>query len=107
MIKYLINIESSSTSAPSDPGRPSKAHKSGNEMQNDLLEMAAGDVSQKENKSRIALESAIDALQAIPELDDELLLDAYDLLEDEKKAKTFMALDFTLGKKWLLRKLRP
>ncbi|KAK3211208.1 hypothetical protein Dsin_015914 [Dipteronia sinensis] len=96
-----------STSAPSDPGRPSKAQKSGNEMQNDHLEMAAGDVSQKENKSCVALESAIDALKAIPELDDELQLDAYDLLEDEKKAKTFMALDFTLRKKWLLRKLRP
>ncbi|KAL7122318.1 hypothetical protein ACP275_01G038300 [Erythranthe tilingii] len=52
-----------------------------------------------------ALESAIDALQAIPDIDDEILLDGCDLLEDERKAKTFLALDASLRKKWLLRKL--
>ncbi|KAA8525642.1 hypothetical protein F0562_007476 [Nyssa sinensis] len=62
-------------------------------------------VNKKAYKNDISIESTIDALQAIPDIDDELLLDACDLLEDERKAKTFLALDATLRKKWLLRKL--
>ncbi|KAJ4834340.1 hypothetical protein Tsubulata_037539, partial [Turnera subulata] len=61
----------------------------------------------KETKNIGSIESAIEALQAIPDIDDELLFDACDLLEDETKAKTFMALNAPLRKKWLLRKLRP
>ena len=61
--------------------------------------------SPKGNKNYSTIESAVDALQALPDIDDELLLDACDLLEDERKAKTFLALDVTLQKKWLLRKL--
>nr|XP_043627368.1 uncharacterized protein LOC122598980 isoform X2 [Erigeron canadensis] len=53
----------------------------------------------------IAIGKAIDALKAIPDIDDDLLLDACDILEDEEKAKTFLALDASLRKKWLLRNL--
>ncbi|KAK9139261.1 hypothetical protein Scep_008942 [Stephania cephalantha] len=52
-------------------------------------------------------ENVIHALQAVPDIDEDLILDACDLLEDEKKAKTFLSLDIRLRKKWLMRKLRP
>ncbi|EOA22753.1 hypothetical protein CARUB_v10003465mg [Capsella rubella] len=55
----------------------------------------------------MAIEDAVEAIQALPDMDEELILDACDLLEDEIKAKTFLALDVKLRKKWLLRKLRP
>ncbi|XP_022858384.1 uncharacterized protein LOC111379261 isoform X1 [Olea europaea var. sylvestris] len=63
-------------------------------------------VNKEAGKNYSAIESAIEALQEIPDIDDELLLDGCDLLEDERKAKTFLALDVNLRKKWLLRKLR-
>ncbi|KAL0323963.1 UNVERIFIED_CONTAM: hypothetical protein Scaly_2363400 [Sesamum calycinum] len=62
-------------------------------------------VNKEAGNKYFAIESAIDALQSLPGIDDELLLDGCDLLEDERKAKTFLALDATIRKKWLLRKL--
>ncbi|KAI9182428.1 hypothetical protein LWI28_025255 [Acer negundo] len=61
-----------------------------------------------ENSSNtISIEHVIAAVQVLPDMDEDLVLDACDFLEDELKAKTFMALDVKLRKKWLLRKLRP
>ncbi|RZC54185.1 hypothetical protein C5167_013036 [Papaver somniferum] len=60
---------------------------------------------QKENAS--TTEHVMCQLQALPDLDEDLILDACDLLEDEIKAKIFLALDVKLRKKWLIRKLRP
>ena len=72
---------------------------------------AASSISEKkkddENSGSISIESVIEAVQALPDMDEELVLDACDFLEDEKKAKTFLALDVKLRKKWLMRKLRP
>lgn len=59
------------------------------------------------NSNSVAIECVIAAVQALPDMDEDLILDACDFLEDEMKAKTFMALDVKLRKKWLLRKLRP
>ncbi|XP_042476543.1 L10-interacting MYB domain-containing protein-like [Macadamia integrifolia] len=76
-----------------------------------LREMAVAVTSisskKKENDDSILTEKVIEVLQAIPDIDEDLLLDACDLLEDEVKAKTFLALDAKLRKKWLTRKLRP
>jgi len=58
----------------------------------------------KENS--ILIEDVVDVLQAMPDMDDDLLLDACDFLEDEKKGRIFLALDASLRKKWLMRKLR-
>lgn len=57
--------------------------------------------------SSFSVEKVVEAIQVLPEMDEDLILDACDFLEDEKKAKMFLALDFKLRKKWLLRKLRP
>ncbi|XP_010278767.1 PREDICTED: L10-interacting MYB domain-containing protein-like isoform X2 [Nelumbo nucifera] len=61
----------------------------------------------KDNEVPSTLEKVVNALQAIPDIDEDLFLDACDLLEDEQKAKMFLALDSTIRKKWLMRKLRP
>ncbi|RVW64843.1 hypothetical protein CK203_052002 [Vitis vinifera] len=82
-------------------------------MASALREMvtAVSSISEKnkddENSGSISIESVIEAVQALPDMDEELVLDACDFLEDEKKAKTFLALDVKLRKKWLIRKLRP
>ncbi|XP_042511176.1 uncharacterized protein LOC122086442 isoform X2 [Macadamia integrifolia] len=75
-----------------------------------LREMAIAVTSlanKKENDSSNTLENVVNALKAIPDVDEDLFLDACDLLEDEQKAKMFLALDATIRKKWLMRKLRP
>lgn len=74
-----------------------------------LQEMATAvsSLSTKSNDDNsISIENVIQAVQALPDMDEDLVLDACDFLEDERKAKTFLALDAKLRKKWLIRKLR-
>ncbi|CAL9026230.1 unnamed protein product [Prunus brigantina] len=55
----------------------------------------------------VSIEKVIGVLKSIPDIDDDLLLDACDFLENEGRARMFLALDAALRKKWLMRKLRP
>lgn len=63
-------------------------------------------MKRKDESNGGCFQNALSALQAMPDIDDELVMDACDLLEDEKKAQIFLALNMSLRKKWLLRKLR-
>ncbi|KAI3857037.1 hypothetical protein MKX03_015409 [Papaver bracteatum] len=61
----------------------------------------------EETSDYVSTETWMAALHALPDIDEELFLDACDFLEvDAKRAKMFVLLDGSLQKKWLLRKLR-
>ncbi|CAL5433397.1 unnamed protein product [Camellia sinensis] len=95
------------------PAHSKKARGKDEGMASALREMAtavsclADKKKDDEESNSISVENVIEAIQALPDMDEELVLDACDFLEDEKKAKTFLALDVKLRKKWLIRKLRP
>ncbi|PSS24920.1 L10-interacting MYB domain-containing protein, partial [Actinidia chinensis var. chinensis] len=78
----------------------------GRKLQKTSDELQEAGRSNTAEKNCISIERIVDALQAVPDMDDELFLDACDLLEDEKKAKAFVKMDIPRRKKWLLRNLR-
>ncbi|KAL3818312.1 hypothetical protein ACJIZ3_004217 [Penstemon smallii] len=89
-----------------------KAQKSTDENMADALRQMASAVTslangKKEKENSISCDEVVKALKNVPDIDEDLFLDACDLLEDEQKAKMFMALDVSIRKKWLIRKLRP
>ena len=105
-IKYKRQLENQLNSAHSKKSRGED-----DSMASALREMATAVSSLTEkddgNSNFISIENVITVVQALPDMDEDLILDACDFLEDEIKAKTFLALDIKLRKKWLLRKLLP
>ncbi|KAL4026655.1 hypothetical protein IC575_015092 [Cucumis melo] len=49
--------------------------------------------------------AAIEAVQALPDIHEDLLFEAFDFLEKRKHAKMFIAINENLRSKWLRRKL--
>lgn len=70
------------------------------------MEVAVTSLKKKKASNVVSMERVIKELQAISGMDDDLLLDACDFLEDERRARMFLALDSNLRKKWLVRKLQ-
>ena len=74
------------------------------------MAVAVTTLTKKNNNGNcLDTKNGIDALQAIPDtadMDEDLVLDACEFLEDERKARMFLALDQTLRMKWLTRKFR-
>ncbi|XP_024981143.1 L10-interacting MYB domain-containing protein isoform X1 [Cynara cardunculus var. scolymus] len=72
----------------------------------DKMKNEDDDDDDDDNSSKLI--AVVKAIQGLPDMDEDLILDACDFLEDDdKKAKTFLALDVKLRRKWLIRKLRP
>ncbi|XP_077226070.1 uncharacterized protein At2g29880-like [Tasmannia lanceolata] len=91
---------------PSTSQRSGKLPRStGDRMMDAINEMAVA-LKSLADKNKRNSENLIDALRAVPDIDDDLILDACDLLVDERKANMFLDMDVVLRRKWLMRKLR-
>ncbi|KAK6231966.1 hypothetical protein SCA6_002039 [Theobroma cacao] len=94
---------------PRTSHQPKRSRSEEDAMANAVREMAfvVTSIKRKKENENAPTRRVIEELQAIPGIDDDLLLDACDFLEDDRRARMFLALDASLRKKWLMRKLRP
>ncbi|KAI3955690.1 hypothetical protein MKW98_006050, partial [Papaver atlanticum] len=72
-----------------------------------LMESAVNNIAneKEENRNSSLEKNVVVALEEIPELDDFMFMQGLELLEDEKKAKIFIALSGDRRRHWLLSKL--
>ncbi|WCJ22271.1 hypothetical protein M5689_004367 [Euphorbia peplus] len=103
----LLNQKKRQSENQSNSTNSKKARGEEEGMATETAVSSLSDKLKDETSSCVSIENVIKAVQDLADMDEELILDACDFLEDEMKAKTFMALDVRLRKKWLLRKLRP
>lgn len=103
--KTAPHVRKRTSAMPSD-SRPAKKELRMKEALSEMASAVKALMNKREKNNNKSFENALSALQAMPDIDEELVMDACDLLEDERKAKIFLALDVSLRKKWLLRKLR-
>ncbi|PNX78537.1 hypothetical protein L195_g034515 [Trifolium pratense] len=98
------------TKLPPTLNEPKKARNNYNEGMSVALKNMAVAVTSLTKKTKkednFSVGNVMTVLQAIPDLDDDLILDAIDFLEDEKRARMFLAFPANLRKKWLLKTLR-
>ncbi|KAI3976228.1 hypothetical protein MKX01_019174 [Papaver californicum] len=97
--------------SPIGSGYSKKLKNTDQSMIDAILEMASAVTSlaekSQETSDSVSIETWMAALRAVPDIDEELFLDACDFLEvDAKRAKSFVLLEESLRKKWLVRKLR-
>ncbi|RZC87250.1 hypothetical protein C5167_007881 [Papaver somniferum] len=96
-VQYMVHNKRL-VKSPTGSGYFKKLKNTDQSMIDAILEMASAITSNLDGMA---------ALRALPDIDEELFLDACDFLEvDANRAKTFVVLDASLRKKWLERKLR-
>ncbi|KAA8533163.1 hypothetical protein F0562_033304 [Nyssa sinensis] len=99
------------TVIPSSSRQPKKLKKSTGENMMDALTAMASAVSslveqKKETYNSLKSINVIEALDVISDLEEDIYMDACDLLKDGGKVKIFVSLDLSKRKTWLTRKLR-
>ncbi|XP_021899032.1 uncharacterized protein LOC110815515 isoform X1 [Carica papaya] len=95
----------SSISAPRKVRRPNKEMPETLAKKSDMIKKSV--TYEDDGGDCSSIKSVVDALQAIPGMDDDLFLEACKLLQYDRQVSMFVQMNIRQRRKWLLRKLRP